>query len=194
LVVQAPKLDAAGKQVMTNGAAVMVDVPQVDAKGAPIMTNVPVMVDAKVRPNPFRSGAVAALESIKQLFTNGGGWYNVNSAHPFENPSPLSDFLEMLAIIVVPMAQVYMFGLLVGNKKHAWCLFYVMLAMYVFSFVWLGIAKRGPIPSWRRAAEHGRQGTAVWRDEQRAYGPLPAPRLTTARSIPCTTAICRWPA
>ena len=73
---------------------------------------------------------MASFESIKQLFTNGGGWYNVNSAHPFENPTPLTNFLEMLAIIVVPMAQVYMFGLLVGNKKHAWCLFNVMLAMY----------------------------------------------------------------
>ncbi len=80
-------------------------------------------------------GPVASLESIKQLFTNGGGWYNVNSAHPFENPTPLTNFLEMLAIIVVPMAQVYMFGLLVGNKKHAWCLFNVMLALYMLSFV-----------------------------------------------------------
>ena len=79
-------------------------------------------------------GPVAALESIKQLFTNGGGWYNVNSAHPFENPTPLTNFLELLAIIVVPMAQVYMFGLLVGNIKHAWCLFAVMLSLFVASF------------------------------------------------------------
>ena len=59
----------------------------------------------------------------------------MNSAHPFENPTPLTDFLEMLAIIVVPMAQVFMFGLLICNKKHAWCLFNVMLALYVLSFV-----------------------------------------------------------
>jgi K+-transporting ATPase ATPase A chain len=134
LVLQAPKLDAAGKPVMLNGAAVMMDVPQVDAKGAPIMTNVPVMVDAKVDTQPIPVGPVAALESIKQLFTNGGGWYNVNSAHPYENPTPLSNFLELLAIIVVPMAQVYMFGLLVGNKKHAWTLFSVMLALFMLSF------------------------------------------------------------
>jgi K+-transporting ATPase ATPase A chain len=134
LVLSMPKLDAKGQPVLSNGVAVMVDTPQFDAKHAPIMTNVPVMVDAKVDTQPIPVGPVAALESIKQLFTNGGGWYNVNSAHPFENPTPLSDFLEMLAIIVVPMAQVYMFGLLIGNKKHAWCLFCVMLAMYVFSF------------------------------------------------------------
>jgi K+-transporting ATPase ATPase A chain len=135
LVVSMPKLDAKGAQILSNGAPVMVDTPQADAKGAPIMTNVPVMVDAKVDAQPIPIGPVAALESIKQLFTNGGGWYNVNSAHPFENPTPLSDFLELLAIIVVPMAQVYMFGLLVGNKKHAWCLFCVMLAMFVGSFL-----------------------------------------------------------
>jgi potassium-transporting ATPase potassium-binding subunit len=52
-------------------------------------------------------GPVASLESIKQLFTNGGGWYNVNSAHPFENPTPLTNFLELLAIIVVPMSPAY---------------------------------------------------------------------------------------
>ncbi len=134
VTVSTPKLDAAGHPVMANGAAVMVDVPQVDSKSAPFMTSVPVRVDANVDTQPIPLGGVAAFESIKQLFTNGGGWYNVNSAHPFENPTPLTNFLEMLAIIVVPMAQVFMFGLLVGNKKHAWCLFCVMLAMFVFSF------------------------------------------------------------
>jgi len=84
----------------------------------------------KWKPQPIPLGGVACFEAIKQLFTNGGGWYNVNSAHPFENPTPLTNFLELLAIIVVPMAQVYMFGLLVGNKKHAWTLFSVMLALF----------------------------------------------------------------
>ena len=135
LVISSPKLDAAGKPVLTNCVAVMVDVPQVDAKGASIMTNVAVMVDAKVEAQLIPVGPVASFESCKQLFTNGGGWYGVNSAHPLENPTPLASFLEMLAIIVVPMAQVYMFGLLVGNKRHAWCLFNVMLALYIFSFV-----------------------------------------------------------
>ena len=134
LVLQAPKLDSKGQPVMENGAAAMGDVPQVDAKGAPIMTNVPVMVEAKVETQLIPVGVVACFEAIKQLFTNGGGWYNVNSAHPFENPTPLTNFLEMLAIIVVPMAQVYMFGLLVGNKKHAWTVFAVMLGLFMLSF------------------------------------------------------------
>jgi K+-transporting ATPase ATPase A chain len=147
LVLQSPKLDEKGQQVVSNGAPVMVGVPQVDAKGAPIMTNVPVMVDAKVATQSIPLGGVAAFESIKQLFTNGGGWYNVNSAHPFENPTPFTNFWELLAIIVVPMAQVYMFGLLVGNTKHAWCLFSVMLSLYVLSFAvaWYYEAQPNPV-------------------------------------------------
>ena len=147
LVLQAPKLDAKGQPLMANGAPVMMDVPQVDAKGQPIMTNMPVMVDARVATQPLPVGPVASYESCKQLFTNGGGWYGVNSAHPYENPTPLADFLEMLAIIVVPMAQVYMFGLLIGNKKHAWCLFNVMLALYVLSFgiAWWAESQPNPV-------------------------------------------------
>ncbi len=147
LVLSVAKLDAKGQPVLTNGVAVMVDTPQVDAKGAPIMTNVPVMVDAKVATQPIPIGPVASLESIKQLFTNGGGWYNVNSAHPFENPTPLANFLELLAIIIVPMAQVYMFGLLVGNTKHAWTLFLVMLSLYMLSFAgsWYFESRPNPV-------------------------------------------------
>ena len=147
LVLSVPKLDAKGQPVLSNGVAVMVNAPQLDAKGAAIMTNAPVMVDAKVATQPIPVGPVAALESIKQLFTNGGGWFNVNSAHPFENPTPLSNFLELLAIIVVPMAQVYMFGLLVGHTRHAWTLFAVMLTLYMLSFAgsWYFEAQPNPV-------------------------------------------------
>ena len=105
------------------------------------------MTNATVATQPIPVGPVASFESCKQLFTNGGGWYGVNSAHPFENPTPLSDFLEMLAIIVVPMAQVYMFGLLIGNKKHAWCLFTVMLGLYLLSFgiAWYAETRPNPV-------------------------------------------------
>ncbi len=159
VVAQAPKMDAAGKAVMLNGAAVMVDVPQVDAKGAPIMTNVPVMVDAKVETQTIPVGPVASFESIKQLFTNGGGWYNVNSAHPFENPTPFTNFWELLAIIVVPMAQVYMFGLLVGNKKHAWTLFAVMLGLFLLSFAgaWYFETRPNPVTGSTLANMEGKE-------------------------------------
>jgi len=130
----APKLDDQGKPVLGSD-------------GKPVMTDQPVMVDQKVETQPLPIGPVASFESCKQLFTNGGGWYGVNSAHPYENPTPLAGFLEMLAIIVVPMAQVYMFGLLIGNKRHAWTLFAVMLGMYLFSFgvAWYAEAQPNPV-------------------------------------------------
>jgi K+-transporting ATPase ATPase A chain len=159
VVLSMPKLDAAGKQIMTNGSPLMADVPQVDAKGAAIMTNVPVMVDAKVTTQPIPLGGIAAFESIKQLFTNGGGWYNVNSAHPYENPTPFTNFWELLAIIVVPMAQVYMFGLLVGNVKHAWTLFSVMLALFFISFVgaWYFESQPNPVTGGTFANMEGKE-------------------------------------
>jgi K+-transporting ATPase ATPase A chain len=111
-------------------------VPKTDDKGNPVNgpDGKPVMVDQKVETQSVPLGWLASFVPIKQLFTNGGGWFGVNSAHPFENPTPLTNFLELLAIIIVPMAQVYMFGLLVGNVKHAWCLFAVMLGLFVLSF------------------------------------------------------------
>jgi len=134
LTTSVPKLDDKGK-------------PVVGADGKPVMTDQPVMVDQKVETQPLPVGPVASFESCKQLFTNGGGWYGVNSAHPYENPTPLANFLEMLAIIVVPMAQVYMFGLLIGNKRHAWTLFAVMLGLYLLSFAvaWYAEAQPNPV-------------------------------------------------
>jgi potassium-transporting ATPase potassium-binding subunit len=120
--------------------------PVVGSDGKPVMVDQPVMVEQRVETQPIPVGPVASFEACKQLFTNGGGWYGVNSAHPLENPTPLSDFLEMLAIIVVPMAQVYMFGLLIGNKRHAWCLFSVMLGLYVLSFAVAWYAETRPNP------------------------------------------------
>jgi K+-transporting ATPase ATPase A chain len=123
-------------------------VQKTDDKGNPVndAAGKPVMVDQKVDSQLIPIGPVASFVSCKQIFTNGGGYYGVNSAHPFENPTPLSDFLEMLAIIVVPMAQVYMFGMMVGNRRHAWTLFSVMLALYVLSFVVAYWAESQPNP------------------------------------------------
>jgi len=158
-VVSSPKLDDKGQPVVADGNPVMVDVPQVDAKGAAIMTNVPVMANVTVDTMPIPLGGVAAFESIKQLFTNGGGWYNVNSAHPYENPTPFTNFWELLAIIVVPMAQVYMFGLLVGNRKHAWTLFAVMLFLFFISFAgaWYFETRPNPVTGNTMANMEGKE-------------------------------------
>ena len=144
---QVQKTDDKGQPV-TAPAAKMDDQgkPVIGSDGKPVMTDQPVMVDQKVETQLLPVGPVASFESCKQLFTNGGGWYGVNSAHPYENPTPLAGFLEMLAIIVVPMAQVYMFGLLIGNKRHAWCLFAVMLGLYALSFAVAWYAETRPNP------------------------------------------------
>ncbi len=76
-------------------------------------------------------GPAASQIAIKQLGTNGGGFFGVNSAHPFENPTPLSNFLQTLAILLLPAACVYAYGVLVGAKRHAWVLFAVMLAFFL---------------------------------------------------------------
>jgi potassium-transporting ATPase potassium-binding subunit len=76
-------------------------------------------------------GPAASQIAIKQLGTNGGGFFNVNSAHPFENPTPLSNFLEMLAILLLPAALTYTFGKMVGSQRQGWVLFSVMLLLFV---------------------------------------------------------------
>ena len=119
----------------------------------------PVMVDQKVETQAIPVGPVASFVSIKQLFTNGGGWYGVNSAHPYENPTPLSNFLEMLAIIIVPMALVYLFGELIGNRRHAWCLFFVMLALFLLTFgvAWWAESQPNPVLNNIRPLMEGKE-------------------------------------
>jgi len=76
-------------------------------------------------------GPAAAQVAIKQLGTNGGGFFNVNSAHPFENPTPLSNLLEMLAILLIPAALCYTFGKMVGDTRKGWALLAVMTIIFV---------------------------------------------------------------
>ncbi len=74
-------------------------------------------------------GPVASQIAIKQLGTNGGGFFNANSAHPFENPTPFSNFLEMLAILLIPAALTFTYGKMVGSTKQGWTVFLTMLIL-----------------------------------------------------------------
>jgi K+-transporting ATPase ATPase A chain len=76
-------------------------------------------------------GPVASQVAIKQLGTNGGGYFNTNSAHPYENPTPFSNFLEMLALLLIPAALCYTFGTLVGDKKQGWAILIAMFLIFI---------------------------------------------------------------
>lgn len=82
-------------------------------------------------------GPVASQIAIKQLGTNGGGFFNVNSAHPFENPTPFTNFLEMLAILLIPAALCYTFGIIVNDKRQGWA---ILAAMYLLFIPFIAVA------------------------------------------------------
>jgi K+-transporting ATPase ATPase A chain len=76
-------------------------------------------------------GPAASQIAIKQLGTNGGGFFNANSAHPFENPTPFSNFLEMLTIFLIPAALTFMFGKSVGSARQGWAIFGAMMILFI---------------------------------------------------------------
>jgi K+-transporting ATPase ATPase A chain len=112
LTYQQPKTDAAGNPVK-------------DAAGTPVQETV------TTRTQTLPMGPIASQESIKELGTNGGGFLNANSAHPYENPTALSNLLEMLAILVIPAALTYTFGRMVGDTRQGWAVFAAMLILFV---------------------------------------------------------------
>jgi K+-transporting ATPase ATPase A chain len=99
--------------------------PQLDANGKPVMK------DQAITEQTLPLGPAASQVAIKQLGTNGGGFFNANSAHPFENPTPLANFLEVLAILLIPAALCYTFGSMVNDKRQGWALLAAMLVILV---------------------------------------------------------------
>ena len=107
--------------------------PKVDADGNPVKDAAgnPVTEAATTQTQTLPMGPVASQEAIKELGTNGGGFYNANSAHPYENPTPLTNLLEMLAIFVIPLALTYTFGKTVGDTRQGWAILVAMLILFV---------------------------------------------------------------
>ena len=87
-------------------------------------------------------GPVAALEFIKQLGTNGGGFFNANGAHPYENPTPLTNFIELLAIVALPAGLTYTFGKIANRPRDGWVLYGVMVTLFAAGLAIAGHAER----------------------------------------------------
>jgi len=112
LTYSQPKLDAAG-------------LPLKDAKGNAIAETLTTHTQS------LPMGPVASQEAIKVLGTNGGGFFNANSAHPFENPTPLTNFLQMISMLLIPAALCFTFGRMVGDSRQGWAVFAGMTVIFV---------------------------------------------------------------
>jgi K+-transporting ATPase ATPase A chain len=107
--------------------------PVVDEGGKPVMDEKgqPVTKKSPLTEQTIAVGPAASQIAIKQLGTNGGGFFNVNSAHPLENATPLSNFLEVLAILVIGAALCYTFGEMIGDRRQGWALLATMLVIFI---------------------------------------------------------------
>jgi potassium-transporting ATPase potassium-binding subunit len=126
--ISVPKTDVNGK-------------PVVDAKGNPVMENQTFDTQTIVQ------GPMASQIAIKMLGTNGGGYVNANAAHPFENPTPFSNFFQMLALLCIGSAMTYHLGRETKNQKHGWTIWSAMFVMFLAGVLvcWWAEAKGNPI-------------------------------------------------
>jgi K+-transporting ATPase ATPase A chain len=99
--------------------------PATDAQGKPVAQNV------KVETQTIPQGPVASQVAIKMLGTNGGGFFNANAAHPYENPTPLSNFIQILSIFLIPAGMTYYLGRMVGNQGHGWSVWSAMFLLFL---------------------------------------------------------------
>ena len=99
-------------------------------------------------------GPVASQEAIKLLGTNGGGFFNTNSAHPFENPTGFSNFVEMLTVLIIPAALVFMYGRVVGNRRQGYAIYGTMMLMFLGAVVVAYIAEAHGSPAQHAAGLH----------------------------------------
>jgi K+-transporting ATPase ATPase A chain len=106
-------------------------------------------------PQVLAFGPAAALEAIKNLGTNGGGFFGVNGAHPFANPTPLTNFLGMLAIVVLPAGLTHTFGRMTGRREAGWLLFTVMALLFTLGLVGLHLAEGARSPTLTSAVVQG---------------------------------------
>ncbi|MEO8307369.1 MAG: potassium-transporting ATPase subunit KdpA [Pseudomonadota bacterium] len=122
-----------GYKDATTVETVTYQIPKTDAAGNPVKDAAgnPATQSATTQTQTLPMGPVASQESIKELGTNGGGFFNANSAHPYENPTPLTNILELIAIFLIPFALTYTFGRMVGDTRQGWVILIAMLILFV---------------------------------------------------------------
>ena len=120
-------------QDVTTVEVTQYDAPKLGADGQPLKDDKgnAVTEPTQTRTQTLAMGPVASQEAIKMLGTNGGGFFNANSAHPYENPTPLSNLLQMLAIFLIPGALALAFGRIVGDQRQGWTVLAAMLVLFV---------------------------------------------------------------
>jgi len=128
------------------------DEPLTGANGKPVLgeKGQPKTKTSIVTEQAIALGPAASQIAIKQLGTNGGGFFNVNSAHPFENPTPLSNFLELLAILLIPAALCHTFGIMVGDTRQGWAVLSAMTILFVGLLALCVVAEQGGNPMLAR--------------------------------------------
>jgi K+-transporting ATPase ATPase A chain len=133
LVAQGVPQKLAAYQTVPLVEPIEYDNPKLDAAGQPMKDDKgnPVTDKATQKEQVIAVGPVASQIAIKQLGTNGGGFFNANSAHPFENPTPLTNFLELLAILLIPASLCYTFGVMVGDRRQGWAVLAAMTIVFV---------------------------------------------------------------
>ncbi|TGL90941.1 potassium-transporting ATPase subunit KdpA [Leptospira congkakensis] len=93
-------------------------------------------------------GPAASQIAIKQIGTNGGGYFGVNSAHPFENPTPLSNFIQMFSILFLPASCVFLYGKITNSFRHVWVIFFVMLSFFLLGFIAVYVSESFHLGFW----------------------------------------------
>ena len=147
---------------------------------------------SRARSRRSRIGPVASQIAIKMLGTNGGGFFNANAAHPFENPTPLSNFIQMVSIFAIGAALTNVFGRMVGDERQGWAILAAMGVLFI-----VGVRRR--LLGRGRAATRlltplGARLAATWRarrsasaSPRRLSSPSSPPPPPAVRSTPCTT-------
>ncbi|WP_265211576.1 potassium-transporting ATPase subunit KdpA [Herbaspirillum lusitanum] len=167
-------------------------VPRLDPQGQPLKDEKgnPLVDDMKTSKQTLPMGPVASQEAIKMVGTNGGGFFNANSAHPYENPTPLSNFVQMLAILIIPAALCTSFGMLVGDRRQGWAILAAMTLLFIVMALTVMHFEQQSNPAL--AAAHAAQGSGMMEGKETRFGTIASSlfaAITTAASCGAVNAM-----